>query len=964
MNPPRHTEPQANGALAQALMKRHPLWDETTIHTEQTRVLREGSGRRVDILIHTPGRQPVAVETEFAPAVTVENDAMGRLGWKLESTGDTIESAISVVLPEELTTGSLSAIETCKLHYATHHLHPGDRRSRWPESGRLDGSADDLADAIEALSLSQQMLEQGVRRLEETVKACAGLLSQQSTEHVQKRLAEKLKQSSEKKTREQTLRMVAAILTSAFVFHASVEGQPNIPSMASLRGNGMHRHRLLVVWEEILQVNYWPIFSIAKSLLEEIQTPLVPHLMERLLDTASSLASLGTTTYHDLMGRMFQALIADRKLLATFYTLPSSATLLSELAVERLPVDWSTKDSIEALRIADFACGTGALLSAVQRAIYRRYRRAGGNDLDLHRVLVERTMIGMDIMPAATHLTCSMLSSSHPGEEFGKTNIHTMPYGKDGGKTHIGSLDLLDAEQAYSLFAAGAESMAGQQADLSDLYSVKVNDKSCDLVVMNPPFTRPTGHEGKKLGIPVPSFAGFSTSKDEQRAMSKKLKKIRAAFGDGNAGLASNFMDLAHRKLNDGGVLALVLPFTFNNGKSWEKARQMLDRHYSDIHVASIATTGTTARAFSADTGMAECLVLATKRPDRNGNGPKVTSFSNLDRRPRSLLEAQVVAKGLRIAKDKVRHRAASTCTFGATAHRDRSSTIAGSIYGGGAAGVRDSTISPVAQALNEGRLLLPRQEQAFEISLVPLKEVADRGLYHMDINGTPPRGAFDIRKPYDGEFPTYPVLWAHDADRERQLVVNPDRCGDVRPGCREKALVRWRQASQLHANLDFRLNSQSLALCRTPEKCLGGTAWPNIIPRNKRYEIPLLLWGNSTLGLLMHWWNGTRQQSGRSRVKITVLPDLLVLDPRTLTDEEMTYCQDIYSRFKGREFLPANEAYRDNTRRELDHDLLFGRFSVLKLDPDLEDSLDLLRRQWCAEPSVHGGKHTQPSRQ
>ena len=79
MNPPRHTEPQANGALAQALMKRHPLWDETTIHTEQTRVLRGSSGRRVDILIHTPGRQPVAVETEFAPAATVENDAMGGL---------------------------------------------------------------------------------------------------------------------------------------------------------------------------------------------------------------------------------------------------------------------------------------------------------------------------------------------------------------------------------------------------------------------------------------------------------------------------------------------------------------------------------------------------------------------------------------------------------------------------------------------------------------------------------------------------------------------------------------------------------------------------------------------------------------------------------------------------------------------------------------------------------------------
>ena len=37
---------------------------------------------------------------------------------------------------------------------------------------------------------------------------------------MQRRLAEKLKQSAG----EQTLRMVAAILTSAFVFHASIEG--------------------------------------------------------------------------------------------------------------------------------------------------------------------------------------------------------------------------------------------------------------------------------------------------------------------------------------------------------------------------------------------------------------------------------------------------------------------------------------------------------------------------------------------------------------------------------------------------------------------------------------------------------------------------------------------------------------------------------------------------------------------
>lgn len=936
MSHPRNTEPQANGALARALMKRHPLWDDTSIHPERTGILQGSSGLQVDILIHTPALQPVAVETEFAPAATVENDATSRLGWKLQSTGETIESAISVVLPEELKTGSLAAIETSRLRYATHHLHADGHHSRWPDSGYIDGTADDLADAIEIQSLSRRKVEEGVRMLEATVRSCAGLLAQQSTAYVQRRLAEKLKQSRG----EQTLRMVAAILTSAFVFHASIEGQENLPSLSTLRGAGRNKESLLDTWDAILAINYWPIFSIAKSLLEEIQTPLVPHLMERLLHASSLLASLGATTYHDLTGRMFQTLISDRKFLATFYTLPPSAALLAELAVARLPVDWSQKDAIEGLQIADFACGTGALLSAVQRAICRRYRRAGGDDLDLHRALMERTMIGMDIMPAATHLTCSMLSSAHPRETFGKTNIHTMPYGIDSArKTHIGALDLIDVEQAYSLFATG-EAIGGQAPDTNSVHSVTVKNSSCDLVIMNPPFTRPTNHESRHSDIPIPSFAGFSTSKDEQKAMSRKLRRIKAEFGDGNAGLASNFIDLVHRKLKDGGVMALVLPFALIQGKAWSRTRTMLEKHYNDVHIVSIAATGSTDRAFSADTGMAECLVVATKGSTDKGSA----LFSNLESRPVSLLEAISAA---RPAKDEA---------------------FVGDLRNAGAAGGRSVSVIKTAQSLQTGRLLLPRQARGIKLPITLFGAVAQRGLVHRDLTGGPKdrnqkgRGPFVKRPIFLGEIPTYPMLWAHSAIRERRFVVQFDSCGDPRYGDEERAIERWgRSASRLHANLDFRLNSQSLALCLTPEKCLGGRAWPNITPHNVRHEIPLLLWGNSTLGLLMHWWKGTRQQSGRSIITITAIPELPVLDPNALTEEQLRNCRGIYNRFKERKFLPANESYRDNARRELDRELLFGPASVLQLDSDLENSLDLLRLQWCAEPSVHGGKGTRP---
>lgn len=57
-------------------------------------------------------------------------------------------------------------------------------------------------------------------------------------------------------------------------------------------------------------------------------------------------------------------------------------------------------------------------------------------------------------------------------------------------------------------------------------------------------------------------------------------------------------------------------------------------------------------------------------------------------------------------------------------------------------------------------------------------------------------------------------------------------------------------------------------------------------------------------------------------------------------------------------EFLPANEAYRDDNRKALDRAVLID---LLGLPENLLGPFDLLRRQWCAEPTVHGGKSTRP---
>ena len=750
---------------------------------------------------------------------------------------------------------------------------------------------------------------------------------------------------------EQTTRMAVAILTNAFVFHRAVEGQEGVPFVdetfpPSLRSPV--RERTMQAWGKILEINYWPIFSIARNILDRIPDRIANPVLKTVNEVAGDLVDFGAVTFHDLAGRMFQTLIADRKFLATFYTLPSSACLLAELAVSRLGLDWSDRDAILNLKVADFACGTGALLSAVQRAVYRRHRRTGGNDTALHRGIMESVLLGTDILPSATHLTASMLSSTHPGIHYGKSLIVALPYGTDevlSGRrglpmeeVYLGALDLLSKDLVQPMLGADWLDMGGLRMKgvegLEEL-DLPVTDESFDLVIMNPPFTSPTNHESTT--VPVPSFAGLDTSKAEQKAMSAKLKAMqgRRRFGNGNAGLASNFMDIAHAKLKPGGIMALVLPFSFVAGGSWADALQMLADLYRDVQILSIAATGSQDRAFSADTGMAECLVLARKQGEA-ALGSERIRFDNLAHRPRSILEASLEARNL--------------------AHRSPSFT--GTVHETGAAGVRDPLLSRFMAGLCRGRLALPRTNGDHAIPMTRLGNIADRGLVDRDINGSAPRGAFDI-EPYPSVGkPEFPALWRHAADAERFLVVRPDTQGVARSGMREQAVRTWeRTASRLHSNRDFQLNSQSLAMCITPEETLGGTAWPNVLPHQDQWTWSLLLWANSTLGLMMFWWTGTRQQQGRARMTISRLPELNVLDPRRLSVLQLQQCRAVCDEFRSRSLLPANEVYRDPARKELDSAL----WHVLELPRNLLSNLDLVREQWCAEPSVHGGKRTRP---
>jgi hypothetical protein len=101
---------------------------------------------------------------------------------------------------------------------------------------------------------------------------------------------------------------------------------------------------------------------------------------------------------------------------------------------------------------------------------------------------------------------------------------------------------------------------------------------------MNPPFTRATGHEGEKIGVPNPMFAAFRSTDEEQRLMAKATEHLtKGTSAHGNAGEASIILVLADRKLKPGGVLGLVMPLSLLSGEAWENSRRLLSKNYTDL---------------------------------------------------------------------------------------------------------------------------------------------------------------------------------------------------------------------------------------------------------------------------------------------------------------------------------------------------------------------------------------------
>lgn len=965
-----YAEPLLNAVLAELLDGMNVRWK---VWPERQCLV--GSQRCPDIVVTSYGRQPVVIENEWAPAVTVEQDAKSRLGEVLDpgeiSNAGEVQTVVALRSPARLRALRTSS----EVHDALADLPPDSRleyayfagkssqtATRFPASGFISGTVEDLAVFVDHAGVSSDALHKSVLILDQGVSKLVGLMrdATDQSDDWKTQVASILRQDFDESKLAQMLGIAATIFVNAMVFQERLAGNHGVRNLAQMRSAGdLNQRGVLDEWNRILGINYWSIFHLACELAAGLNPPRGANACLRAAaETAAELVDIGVAHSHDLAGTVFQRFIGDRKYLASFFTRPESATLLASLAI---PEDgWASEERAAAYRVADYACGTGTLIHAAYVRINSLVETKGGNPADYHKTMIEEALTACDIVPSAAHLTAAMLSSVHPNVLYDKSRVLIPEYGKSKvtNRIALGSLDLLsDSNTLPSLFPMSApQAVAARSGRVAD-FSVETAPESQDLVIMNPPFTRAMsdwepGAEGQWK-----QYRGLGTTAVVQRKMMEEEKKLgRTNCYHGSAGIASAFAALADKMCKKGGQVGLVLPLTAIHGGSWTKMREMLASCYEDIRIVGIAGYKAIDSSWSADTKLAEVLVVARKS-ESSARGRAI--FVTLRRRPANAMEATEVARAIKqVDRDSL--KCLEDGPFGGS-RLMVGDDVVGQALEAPVTGapwvccpVLDASVVQVAHQLANGLLWLPRvrREDASSVSVLPVGQFAKVGWAANNIanNRT---AAFD-KHPITGE-PTYPMLWHSKASSQRTMVVDADMQGSVREGKAGKAARIWQNRSWVHHNCDFGFTSESLGAAFTDGRTIGGRAWPNVQLENKAQEKLYCLWGNSTLGLILYWYHSSRQQVGRGLMPVTAIRTLPCLDITALEPAQLKLAASVFDQMAKDKFRPAYLADQDDTRMALDRRVLRD---VLGLDWDLlRGPLEVVRRKWCREPTVRGAK-------
>jgi len=992
MNPVQHNqEAVANTVLAQLLTQRGlDAQAETTVNR-----------RRPDIIItrtrHGNRTYRIYLETEYEPAVTVDDDAKSRLQENMPD-GASFQRlvAFAIKLPETLKSADQQFLtqrfQDAALKWRVWYAFRDPRKPNGklqfsvgrPETGKID----ELVRAVRTVEAEVYDLERAVDELEKGACEAGAQLISRTIRRLAKNVFKNEKYNPVHDA-EETAQLSALIVINAMMFHerlASRTEEPlreedEIPPLPlGPTDEKSWQQAVLDAWSVILGVDYKPIFKMARDVVETLNSTETMDFLSIATARAKLLVELTKIGSHDLAGHIFNRLVADRKFIAAYYTRIPTATLLAGLALAPQrwkDLDWTDAATLEDFRVLDPACGTGTLLMAAYKQIEANAKIADLNDADkrraFHKTMVETAIHGFDVVHVALHLAAATLASISPDTLFKKMHLAAPKFGVAAdGAMHLGSLDFLDSNIAKTSFRAADEN--GAQSKFEEAQEVVKPDSlekdtvaipQADLIIANPPYTRHESDTGEgKLKSRI--FGQFEKDWD---ILSKQLsKKLSGTDANQFAGLASAFIVLADKYVKPNGRIAFVLPSTALTGTSWADLRGNIAERYDVEFVISAQID--ISQSLSFDTHITEVLLIARKLV--NGDEPpRQAIFINLSSLPADAYEANLLVREINKIADKNAIRKISDAPVGGTPvggqfldKRWRASSrwgeaivapVNGETWGGAVwqTGVAGQYVWNLYKKgvlwNNDGTRAVNRFDTA------QLGAIANIGPHHRQVKAK--NAPFEIYDTFDSGN-QLAAIWHHEAKTVKTMQQEPNAHLEPKTDSNYKEI--WRFAGNLHIPTSFRYNSQSQGAVYTPgaRKTLGVNSWSTLTFKDAKkasaYETVMALWLNSTLGLCCRIAHSSHSQIGRGHLSVTSLQTLPVLDVTKLKGWQLNAAQKIWNDLKDKPFRPVHLCDADKTRIELDDRLLK---EVFGLNAGATAAAARIRELLAREPTIHGGR-------
>ena len=939
----------------------------------------DGSYKEIDIIVHRGGYETIGIEAKIHG--TADDAGVNQLretyfgkqlneDWRGASIN--LQTGMAIRYPEEASTCPQAELATV-LSESTdfeYRLVTADSTGNFPKDGFVKGSLDDIATALSIGAMPAEKIKAAIsvmtKGMDVAVNDMRQAIAREAECLTDSAIAENMGILLEERVTEKTLNEVCSkaslFIMNAFIFQSDLAGKKDFQNVRTLNDYDtirMSYDKVCADWIRILNVNYVPIFKPATFIIRmfhKYNRRLCRDVLRTLWQTARTIVENHREAMHQIVGEVFQEVLADRRYVKANYTLPESAALLSALVCPDIDVHNLPK-------VADYACGTGALLNGVYQQVRRLYsRKSGKSDKDIHRRMLEENLAGVDIYPHATHVTFTVMASAHPQITLGSTRVLPAPFGKkEKGIYQIGSLELLDNQMLFG--GSGEETVRLRGKEFGEGIVEKTvtlkrefPDEEMDIVIMNPPFL--TASADNNASDPKSVFASKERSESDKKVMQNALAEKDTRVSNGKLAY-SYFVELANNKLRDGGCMGMILPATVLTASSFKKVREMWATEYHDIVVVTIAQRGGHASAFSADTGIAECMVVAIKGVGKNTGRAK---FVSLSERPKSLLAGQTLAS--LIQHHAVTRRVEDEAQGGERLMIGKKCMVqmlecpidAGEW---GASRVKSMSLMQIAYQLRYGQLRLPELLDAIRVPICPLGEIGQVGACHNDIKMKGERGAFEMHRRESNVQEGFAALWKlENITPQRSMQVVPDYKAQIKPQNVEKAHRILRQHnSRTHYHMELGFNANSVLAHGTETPSLGVSNVTNVKFEDVRYDAAWTLWTNSTFGMLCHWMTAGKQQPGRGKLTQTTLRNVPTLDVRQLSDAQLKSADNIFADLKKARLKPYNECASDPWRHILDARLLAEVLGIT--DTETHRAMQRLREMLSDEPSITGTKQT-----